>query len=138
MIYGAHFFSYEPPPHPLVTVFIKEKPVSSWLLILSLVVACVIGPAVEELFFRGFLYPALRKYIGRFSTLVVTAALFAALHENWFSFLPIFFLGLVLGYLYEKRGSLLSCMTLHMVHNTTFLIYFFLMKDILVASGGAS
>ena len=124
--------SYEPPPHPLVEVLLEEEQLSGWTIFFSLFLACGVGPIVEEVFFRGFFYPALRKYLGVGRTMIVTAALFAIVHENFFAFIPIFFLGLVLCYLYEKRANLVSCVTLHMLHNGIFIVYFFLMKTVLL------
>ncbi|MBI3999112.1 MAG: CPBP family intramembrane metalloprotease [Candidatus Omnitrophica bacterium] len=126
--------AYQPPPHPLVEVLLKEKVLSPWTLVASIMVACVVGPIVEEIFFRGFFYPALRKYLGVGWTILGTAVLFAVVHENIFSFVPIFFLGVVLCYLYEKRSNLLACITLHLVHNTAFITYFFLMKSVFLDS----
>lgn len=122
-------WAYEPPPHPLVGVFVQEAERAPWIVIYSLILACAVGPIVEEVFFRGFLYPVLRKSIGIRWAMAVTAALFALIHENLFSFLPIFVLGLALAYLYEKRGNLLACIALHIFHNTIFITYFFLIKE---------
>jgi membrane protease YdiL (CAAX protease family) len=131
VVYVAGRFAYEPPQHPLVNIFLQEKNVSNSMVWISLLLACVIGPAVEEVFFRGFFYMAIRKYWGTGWAAVLSAGLFAAVHENLFSFIPIFFLGMVLCYLYERRKSLISCITLHILHNSAFIMYFFLMKDIL-------
>lgn len=136
LVYIASRFAYEPPTHPLAEMLLKKETLSLWTVLFSLLVPCVIGPIVEEIFFRGFFYPAMRKYWGIASTTVITAVLFAAVHQNIFSFLPIFFLGLVLCYLYEKRSSLLACISLHMLHNTAFLAYFFLMRSILFTREG--
>ena len=134
LVYLASRLSYEPPPHPLVEVLLEEEKTSPWMIGYSLLVACFVGPIVEEIFFRGFFYPALKKYLGIGWTMVLTATFFAGVHENMFSFLPIFFLGLVLCYLYEKRRNLLSCITLHVIHNTAFIAYFFLMKSVFLGS----
>lgn len=134
--YVASRLSYEPPPHPLVDVFLDEKGVSTAVLWFSLVLACLIGPAIEEVFFRGFLYPALKKYWGKFWAMSAVSALFAGVHENLFSFVPIFLLGFVLCYLYEKRKNVVSCISLHVVHNAAFILYFFVMKNMLFRPGG--
>jgi len=101
----------------------------------SLILACVVGPAIEEVFFRGFFYPALKKYVGTGWAMTLSSALFAGVHENVFSFVPIFLLGFVLCYLYEKRRTVLPCISLHIVHNSVFILYFFLMKNILFQIG---
>jgi len=92
----------------------------------------VVGPIVEEIFFRGFLYPALRRYWGFVGAMIASSILFAGVHANIFSFFPIFFLGVVLTYLYEKRQSLIPCMALHVFHNTVFIVYFFLIRGALL------
>jgi uncharacterized protein len=110
----------------------EEGKRSPWLIGYSLLLACLIGPVVEELFFRGFLYPAIRKKIGMEWAAFASALLFALIHENSFAFLPIFVLGIALCYLYEKRKSLIACMSFHILHNSAFLFYFFLMKKVLL------
>jgi uncharacterized protein len=136
LVFAAGFFTYEPPPHPLAQMLLEKKDISPWLVTLSLLVACVFGPVVEEIFFRGFFYPALKKYAGIGWATVITAGLFAIVHENIFAFFPIFFLGVVLCHLYEQRRDLTACISLHMLHNTVFIAYFFLVKSIL-SSGSA-
>ncbi len=128
-------FGYEPPSHPLVGIFIQEEHRMSWLVGYSLFLACILGPIIEEIFFRGFLYPVIRKKAGVAIASAVTALLFALTHENTFAIIPIFVLGLILAYLYEKRGNLIACTTLHMLHNTIFIFYFFLVKQILLGNG---
>lgn len=134
LVWISSLFSYEPPPHPLVEVLLEEEQLSVWIVTGSLLIACVIGPIVEEIFFRGFFYPAIRKYLGVGWTMAITAALFAGVHDNIFAFIPIFFLGLVLCYLYEKRNNLVPCISLHIIHNTAFIAYFFIMKNVLFAT----
>lgn len=128
----AFLFSYEPPPHPLVGIFLEEEKRSPATVAYSIFLACVAGPLLEEIFFRGFCYPAFKKRWGKVWALSLSAAFFALIHENLFAFLPIFVLGLGLGYLYEKRGTLLPSITLHVIHNSVFIAYFFLVKKVLM------
>ena len=65
--------------------------------------------------------------------MAVSSAVFAAVHNSGFAFVPVFFLGMVLAYVYDRRGSLVSCCVLHVTHNTLFLGYFFLMKNLFLA-----
>lgn len=136
LIFIMSRFSYEPPPHPLVNVFLTEEQVPIPVILFSLILACGVGPVVEEIFFRGFLYPALRNYWGVGWATAVTSGFFALVHENLFSFVPIFFLGVVFCYLYEKRKSILASISLHVLHNSAFIVYFFLMKSIAFSEGG--
>lgn len=122
---------YEPPPHPLVPILLEEENQSPFIVYYSLFLACIMGPFFEEVFFRGFCYPALKSRIGKLGAMIATSVFFALIHDSTFAFWPIFVLGLCLNYIYEKRGSLIACLTLHITHNTIFLTYFYLAKKVI-------
>ncbi len=126
----ANFMHYEPPPHPLVNVFLEEEQRGKPLIVYSIILATVIGPIFEEIFFRGFCYNIIKRKFGVRWAMVGSSAFFALIHENSFAFWPIFVLGLILCYVYEKRGNLLAPMTLHVTHNLIFIYYFFVAKDL--------
>lgn len=131
LVLAVQFFAYEPPPHPLVEILLEEEKRAPWLIVYSVFLACVAGPFLEEIFFRGFCYPALKKRWGVGWALVLSSTFFSLIHQNLFAFLPVFVLGLGLGYLYEKRGTLVPSIVLHIVHNSVFISYFFLAKEVL-------
>jgi membrane protease YdiL (CAAX protease family) len=135
LVVGAQIFAYEPPPHALVEVFLEEEKRAPGLIVYSIFLACVAGPLFEETFFRGFCYPAFKKRWGVWPGLFLSAAFFGLIHQNLFAFVPIFVLGLILGYLYEKTGSLVPSIVLHIIHNSIFIGYFFLAKEVLEAAG---
>lgn len=116
----AQFFSYQPPPQPVVEIYLKQSS-GHFLVFLTFFVA-IIGPVIEEIFFRGFTYKAIRTRYGVRWAMVGTAFIFATLHMNWIAFVPIFALGIFLAYLYEKTGSLVPSMTAHMLHNVIMVI----------------
>jgi len=124
--YAAKLFEYRPPVQPIVEVFMEEKETS--VLLLSAVFAAVFGPFAEEVFFRGFMYPAIRKKIGVFGGMLVTSAVFSFLHTHLVGFLPILVLGMLLAYLYEKTGSLLPSIFVHITHNLGMVALVFLMR----------
>lgn len=111
----AKFFHYQPPPQAVVEIYLKEQ-MRSMLLLFTLFVA-VLGPVMEELFFRGFAYKAIRSQWGVWQAALITALFFSLLHANLVALVPIFFLGLFLAWLYEKSGSLVPGMVAHMLHN---------------------
>ncbi|MCX5667049.1 MAG: type II CAAX endopeptidase family protein [Candidatus Omnitrophica bacterium] len=119
---------YAPERQPVVELFLKEK--GAAFLTYSSLFAAIIGPVTEELFFRGFLYSALKKYIGIFWAMTATAGLFAALHAHIVGFFPIMALGMLLAYIYEKTGTLVSSVTVHMIHNLSMVVLVFLVKQI--------
>lgn len=75
--------------------------------------AVVFSPVVEELFFRGFLLTFLKNYTSPVMAIVLSAGVFAAAHVSLGAFVPLWFLGIVLGVAYEHTGSLLVPMTIH-------------------------
>ena len=111
----AKLFSQEPPPQPVVEIYLKES--SRRAIVFFSFFVAIVGPMIEEIFFRGFAYPALRSRFGIRMATIGSALIFAAMHMNLMAFFPIFVLGLVLTYLYEKTGSLVPCMTVHILHN---------------------
>lgn len=123
-------FKYEPPPQPVVEMFVKENRIPA-LLYISIFVG-ILGPIAEEIFFRGFMYNAVKKGIGIFPALLTTSFFFAVLHAHLVGFLPIMVLGMLLAYLYEKTGSLIPSITVHIIHNSVMISFVFLMKEIYV------
>jgi len=126
--YISNLIKYVPEKQPVVELFLKEK--NAPLLIYTSLFAAIAGPIIEELFFRGFMYNAFKKYIGIFWATLITAAMFAALHAHIVGFLPILALGMMLAYLYEKTGTLVSSITVHMIHNLSMVLLVFLVKQI--------
>ncbi|MBI5143935.1 MAG: CPBP family intramembrane metalloprotease [Candidatus Omnitrophica bacterium] len=123
-----HLTKYVPEKQPVVELFLKEE--NAPFLVYSSVFAAVVGPFIEELFFRGFMYNAFKKYIGIFWATIFTAGIFAALHTNIVGFLPIMILGITLAYLYEKTGTLVSSITVHIIHNLSMVFLIFLIKQV--------
>jgi len=106
---------YEPPVQAVVQIYLKEMGRNA-LLFFTLFVT-IVGPMIEEVFFRGFTYKAFRQRWGVRWALVASSGIFAGLHLSLIGFFPIFLLGLFLAYLYEITGSLVPSMTAHMIHN---------------------
>jgi hypothetical protein len=82
------------------------------------VLACCVQPAIfEELGFRGVVFSALNRILAGPETVFVSALLFMTLHLMIGSFPHLFLMGLALGYLRWRTGSLLPGMVLHFTHN---------------------
>ena len=119
-------FSYEPPEtKALEMLYDTDRP--KLLLILTVLVT-IVGPIAEELFFRGFAYPVFRRKMGVRNAILLVSVIFAMLHMNIISFFPILALGILLAYLYEKTGSLIPSITVHVVHNTAVVFFVYLYK----------
>jgi membrane protease YdiL (CAAX protease family) len=90
------------------------------------VTAVLLAPIAEEVLFRGILYPAIKQAGHPRLALWGTALLFAAVHTNLVTFLPLTFLALVLADLYERTNNLLAPIAAHLLFNalnfTTLLV----------------
>jgi membrane protease YdiL (CAAX protease family) len=86
-------------------------------------VAGVVGPAVEEIFFRGALYRGLRRQYTPALTLFGVALLFAASHRDARNFLPDLLGGLAMGYVRAISGSLWPALLLHAAFNTISVVF---------------
>ncbi len=92
-----------------------------WLRWMIVVSAVVLAPLAEELFFRGCLQTLLRYTSNQpWLAIVGSAAVFALVHPTW-EWLPIFFLGISLGYIYERSANLWTCIVVHALFNATSL-----------------
>ena len=106
-----HFF-----PHSAVQLTIPADPVSSAVLF---VLAVVVAPVTEELLFRGWIYTGLRFHWGLWPALLTTSALFAGAHyENTHLYaLAVFPIGLALGFIRERTGSVKASILFHALNN---------------------
>ena len=97
------------------------------LLILDLFLLGIIPPICEEIFFRGLLYNGLKKNFKPFVSVVISALLFALMHQNITQFVYQFVLGIALAQIMERTNNLLYPMLLHMSNNlfTILLSYMF-------------
>lgn len=80
--------------------------------------AILLAPVAEEILFRGILYPTLKQSGHPTLALWVTSLLFASCHMNLLTFLPLTLLALVLTWLYEKTGNLLTPILAHVIFNS--------------------
>lgn len=77
-----------------------------------------IAPLGEELFFRGVLQRGLRRTLGRGGAWVAASALFGLAHGELALGLGAFALGLALGWIFDRAGSLWLPLGAHAVNNT--------------------
>ena len=97
-------------------------------LVMVVLSAVVIAPILEEMTYRGLLQTALLHMLGedrRWPAILITAACFALVHSRvaaWQAMPGLFVLGVVFGYLYEKSGSLLPPILVHLCFNALNII----------------
>jgi membrane protease YdiL (CAAX protease family) len=87
------------------------------VLVLMVVMAVIVAPVCEEVVFRGYLYPVLKKFSGMWIGLLVSALIFSAAHGSFVALLPLFIFGVVLAFLYEWTGSIWAPIAAHLLFN---------------------
>lgn len=91
---------------------------SAWSVIIMYLYACLLGPLLEELLYRGVILQGLRKYNERFA-IVISALIFGLMHQNYQQFILAFALGLVLAAVTLKYESIVPAVVTHIIVNTT-------------------
>lgn len=91
--------------------------------ILNIILMSLVPALSEELFFRG----ALQKVLIRFTKIPwlgisISALIFALLHGTMLKIIPIFALGLMLGFIYYITRNLIYTIILHFINNSFALI----------------
>jgi membrane protease YdiL (CAAX protease family) len=86
--------------------------------------AIVLAPFVEEILFRGILYPLIKHHGYPRCALWGTSLLFAAVHVHLATFVPLFVFGVILVWIYERTDTLLAPILTHATFNTiNFLLF---------------
>jgi membrane protease YdiL (CAAX protease family) len=106
---------------------------SPWPLLVG---GALVAPLVEEVFFRGFVFAGLRGRYGWRRAAVVSAGLFAVVHFTPTAVIPIFILGYIFAYLYQRSGSLWPAILMHVATNTWTLGVAYLVASGRLAVGG--
>ncbi len=94
-----------------------------WITILAIFFA----PVVEEIFFRGFMQPAISKITGPFLGILVTAIIFGVSHTQYLDYNTAIFsvtaIGLILGITKYRTGSVMPGIFAHFFNNLLAVIY---------------
>lgn len=87
-------------------------------LIVGFLCVSILAPLLEEMVFRGFIYRIFVKVWPVWLGSTLTALLFAGIHFQFQTFIPLFFLGLILNSIYQRGGSLWASIGFHSLNNT--------------------
>lgn len=91
-----------------------DDPMVLVVLGLSTVVA---APLAEELFFRGFLFGALRERMGVVAALVLSGLVFGLVHIEPSVIVPFWAVGALFAWIYHRSGSLWTTIGAHAIFN---------------------
>jgi membrane protease YdiL (CAAX protease family) len=85
---------------------------------------CLTAPLFEELIYRGLVQTAILRALGdgqRWLIVLTAASAFTLVHVpavDWVALPGLWVLGVALGWIYERRGSLWPCVLVHALFNT--------------------
>jgi uncharacterized protein len=101
---------------------------SSWTeLMVALIVIAVIPSIGEEVLFRGIIQRKIFHKIGDMhASIWASAALFSAIHLQFYGFVPRMLLGAMFGYMYAWTRNLWTPIFAHFVNNATTVAIVFL------------
>ena len=108
-------------PQEIVDAVLKTD-VDTWRFFTIALAVTIGAPIMEELAFRGMIYPGLRRLgavserYGRWIAICLTGALFSAAHLSPSAALPLFAFGTFMCLVRDRYG-LLTCMAIHCCFN---------------------
>jgi len=109
----------------ITVAFLSGKGIGS--LFSNLFIVALLPAIGEELLFRGLLQNLIKKMTqSSHWGIWITAAIFSALHLQFFGFLPRLLLGALFGYLLEWTGTLWLPVIAHFINNATGVIVYFI------------
>lgn len=100
------------------------------LLLINILMIAILPALGEEMLFRGVLQPIFGELLkNKHAAVIITAFLFSAIHLQFFTFLPRFFLGIALGYLMLWGSNLWYPIAGHFANNFLSLIVFYFYRQ---------
>jgi uncharacterized protein len=110
------------PPEEQTAVALIAGAKSWWLRAYLGLFAVVLAPVAEEFIFRGVLYPLVKQLGSPRHAWIGVNALFALIHLDLGTLVPLFALALALTWLYERTDNLLVPITAHSLFNAANLV----------------
>ena len=112
----------------------QESPIEKLLKVpltafLFAALGVLVAPFVEEVIFRGFLYPVVERRLGTTSAVVATALLFSGVHVSqlwgsWAAIVLITVVGFTLSSVRARTDALLPSFIIHLAYNSTICLLF--------------
>ncbi len=91
-------------------------------LIPALILVSLFAPIIEEVVYRGTLFPAIKKRYGLVVGILLSSFIFAVVHINPLQIIGAFALGPYLCWMYHRLGSIIPGMILHGLHNAAVML----------------
>jgi membrane protease YdiL (CAAX protease family) len=127
---------FEQPKH-LVFQALQDPSLPTWMRAFTLAGTFLLIPFGEEVLFRGILQTSVQRlfpvrhgsFRHRWAAIILVGTLFGLFHANTPQYIPaLIAFGLLLGYLYERTGSLFVPILVHMLFNGKSLLFVYLAR----------
>lgn len=112
--------------NPQIEAISGGNPLTSVDFVLLFILIAVLAPIAEELFFRGMLYPLLRKHYSEWPAIIIDAGAFALVHFLLVLVPALFIIGICLTWLRARSQSILPSIFLHMLQNGLAMVSIYL------------
>ncbi|MHA1377549.1 MAG: lysostaphin resistance A-like protein [Candidatus Helarchaeota archaeon] len=127
--YIQSFFYFDPQGFFIYNTVFTPKNVIQ-LVIWIIIMLLLVGPSEEIVFRRiiqrGFQNTFKRRGTHKLVPVIISSLLFSVYHVDFSKFIPIFFMGFILGYLYLITDSSLVCGLSHGVYDAVSIIIMFI------------
>ncbi len=111
-----------PEQQEVIEQFLKGSRTDQWLVALS---SIILAPIAEECFFRGLIYPCLKKYLGVVFAALLCGLLFGAIHMSLPQTIPLSVFGVLLCFAYERSQTLYLPIIIHAAFNGAMILIAF-------------
>ena len=102
-----------PMPDFLIEIFKDALQINIWGFITIVLAASIL----EEILFRGIVLEGLLRNYNPFKAILWSSLFFGIFHMNPWQFVAAFFIGMAIGYLYWKTGSIWVGILMHAINN---------------------
>ena len=109
---------------------ISNPATESYVLFSYIFLTVILAPLGEEIFFRGFLYPSLKRPLGRIPAMLMAGALFGFVHLDLLHALPLVVGGIALCWLYDKYNNIWINIIAHALWNAVSVLITLLLRYI--------
>lgn len=107
---------WEDSANDMTMQFFERSSLTSYVV--NIIVLALIPAIGEEMLFRGTIQQSMTESgWNKHLSVILTAAIFSAIHLQFYGFLPRFALGVILGYAFLWSGSLWVSALMHFVNN---------------------
>lgn len=103
---GIPIAQLQPELAPQLYEEVLSTATSSGDIVYLFLIGVVLAPVSEEIFYRGMVYPVMRRYAGPVWGAILAGLVFGLAHWDLWRTIPLAAGGAILCYIYEKTGSI--------------------------------